>query len=236
MATAKKNAVSKVKEAIKNLPAFMAADKNAGNENVNHEDLAIPRILLLQDLSPQVKGSSKVPGANPGKFFNTATNDTYETIRCINLHYYRDFPVFLKRAHGGGFIAGFDSQEDADNYIKSLDASEKYDVVDTAHHFLLILDENNKVVSQADFTMSSTKHKFSRAWNGRLLATEAPRFGTIWTLRPIEEQNQKGVFYNITITDPPEWADEALFEEAKKAYAVVSKMKSGDINKVRGAE
>ena len=70
----KKNEVA-VKE--ENLPvAFasdMMADAGMGFENVSANDVAIPYLKILQALSPELRGATKVAGAEEGLIINTVT-------------------------------------------------------------------------------------------------------------------------------------------------------------------
>ena len=52
------------------------ADANAGSQNISQEDLALPFLKVLGQLSPEVnkKNSKYAQGAEPGMIINTVTN------------------------------------------------------------------------------------------------------------------------------------------------------------------
>jgi hypothetical protein len=73
------------------------------------EDMAIPRLYLLQDMSPQVKDRDPdfVPGARPGMWLNTVTRQAFPSFRFIPIKYQRRFVGWRPRAAngtGGGLV------------------------------------------------------------------------------------------------------------------------------------
>ncbi len=63
------------------LPAYMRDTGDArGNENVDTNDLALPRFNVLQDISPQLKAKNEehIEGSAAGMIFNTLTNELYK--------------------------------------------------------------------------------------------------------------------------------------------------------------
>ena len=69
------------------------ADANAGSQNITQEDLALPFLKVLGQLSPEVnkKDSKYTAGAEPGKIYNTVTTELYNEIDVL--------PVFYKRQY-----------------------------------------------------------------------------------------------------------------------------------------
>ena len=60
--------------------ALFGNDLQKGFENMTQEDMALPFIRILGQLSPQVtEGDAKfVEGAKPGMIYNTVTNDLFD--------------------------------------------------------------------------------------------------------------------------------------------------------------
>ena len=54
----------------------MEADAQQGAQNISQEDLALPFLKILGQLSPEVnkRDGKYVEGAEPGKIINTVTN------------------------------------------------------------------------------------------------------------------------------------------------------------------
>ena len=65
----------------------MEADAQQGAQNISQEDLALPFLKILGQLSPEVnkRDGKYVEGAEPGKIINTVTNALYDSIEVVNL-------------------------------------------------------------------------------------------------------------------------------------------------------
>ena len=86
------NQVTEKKEGALSTNLF-EADANQGAQNISQEDLALPFLKILGQLSPEVnkRDGKYVDGAEPGKIINTVTNELYSNINVI--------PVFYKRQY-----------------------------------------------------------------------------------------------------------------------------------------
>ena len=76
------------------------ADANAGSQNMTQDDLALPFVRILGQLSPQVTmGDSKyIENAKPGMIYNTVTSELYDGnkgIKVIPCYYKKDYPCLL---------------------------------------------------------------------------------------------------------------------------------------------
>ena len=60
----------------------MEADAQQGAQNISQEDLALPFLKILGQLSPEVnkRDGKYVEGAEPGKIINTVTNELFDKI------------------------------------------------------------------------------------------------------------------------------------------------------------
>ena len=59
------------------------ADADAGSQKISQEDLALPFLKVLGQLSPEVnkRNGKYVEGAEPGMILNTVTNDFMTGVR-----------------------------------------------------------------------------------------------------------------------------------------------------------
>lgn len=213
-------------------PTFLAATAvagtGAGNENVTSRDMQIPRLSLLQDLSPEVNERKPefIPGAKPGMLLNKMTGQLHDQMFVINLHYTHGYSVWKKRKLGGGLFGSFSTEEQAINALeeKGMDI-EHYDVSESPVHFVLILDEDGKPTMPAIIDFPSTKNRVSRNWNS-LIASQGEnfdRFAWVWMLGSKVEANDQGQEYFNFRIDFLGAAPQELYDEAKKVYLTVSK-------------
>ena len=88
------NQVTEKKEGALAVNLF-EADANQGAQNISQEDLALPFLKILGQLSPEVnkRDGKYVEGAEPGKIINTVTNELFDKISVVPCHYKR--PVLL---------------------------------------------------------------------------------------------------------------------------------------------
>ena len=144
---------------------------NVGFENQTSQDLAIPFLGLLQDLSPQVKKKNEryIEGAEPGQFFNTVTNElmpeTTYIVPCYTEHVYVEWKP---RDSGGGFVGthGINSKIVLDakstaakfNQLNTEDGNE---LDETFYIYALLLDgpDATSAVSPIVIACNSTKIK-----------------------------------------------------------------------------
>jgi hypothetical protein len=79
-------------------------DEGVGVQGQDRDELKIPFLVLLQDLSPQVTGTKgkKVEGARAGLLYNTITDELFEALEFIPAH---SEHVFVEwRANRGGLV------------------------------------------------------------------------------------------------------------------------------------
>ena len=90
------NQVQKKEEAGALSTNLFEADANAGSQNITQEDLALPFLKVLGQLSPEVnKQNAKfISGAEPGMIVNSVTKELYDGAKGINVipvHYERQY-------------------------------------------------------------------------------------------------------------------------------------------------
>lgn len=209
------------------LPAHLQKGTGAGNENVSADDMSIPRLDIIQQLSPQIDPSSAkyIEGAKLGNIFNSLSGDLYDQCFVINLLFENKFQVFKKRSFGGGFEGSFPTEAEAFAHLDGNSLSRtQYDVSDTGIHKCLLLDENGLPDQPVLIYMSGSKMKVSKDWNSaiRLKDPRADRFASVWTLTSVPEKNRQGQPYQNMKLDFAGWAGEDLYAEAGKVYAGIT--------------
>ena len=90
-----------------------------GSEGVGTDDLSLPRLSIIQDLSPQRKKDKDeyIPGAEEGMVFNTASNQLFDKPIVIVPCYFRsEYVAWKDRKSGGGFGIACATQEETEAY------------------------------------------------------------------------------------------------------------------------
>lgn len=212
-----------------------------GSENVRTEDLVIPRLEIVQALSPQVKqGDPKYnPQARPGNLFNTVTGQLYgpDTF-IVPVFFQKMFNVWMMRktpegkALPGGFFGSYADQTEASDRAEKEGGAAKYiEVVDTPQHLCLLVDAASGTVAEIMLSMPRTKAKVSRNFNSMVRLSGGDRFSRVYRIQTTLEKNPKGDFYNYLIT-PIGQPAKPLYDRAEKLYQQVA---SG-VKKVRAHE
>jgi hypothetical protein len=210
------------------VPDFLAAYGAAGNESVGVEDIVIPRLGLIQSLSPEIDETDAkyIPGAKAGDFFNSLTRELYSSpVPVVFVDRRKEYVVFKKRSAGGGFRGSFPTEQDAKIYAATSDVpSDQLEIVETATNFGLILDGAGAVVGEIVIPMTSTKLKVDRQINSMIRLRGAARFASVFYLDSTKEKNDKGTFYNIRAVIGP-WVSQEIALAAKRMYDAIH---SGD--------
>lgn len=213
------------------VPDFLQQYGAVGNESVGVEDIVIPRLGLIQSLSPEVDDSDPkyIEGAKPGDFFNSLTREVYASpVSVVFVDRKKEYTVFKKRSAGGGFRGSFNSEAEAKIAIQTGDDPvDQMEIIETATNFGLILNGDTgrwKVVSEIVIPMTSTKLKVDRQINSMIRLRGAARFASVFFLESTKEKNDKGTFYNIKATIGP-WVSPNIAAAAKQMYDAIH---SGD--------
>ena len=225
----------------------MEADAAQGAQNISQEDLALPFLKILGQLSPEVnkRDGKYVEGAEPGKIINTVTNELYDTIQVIPAHYKRQYIEWQDRGTSTGAPVAI---HDADSDIVSQTTRGK-DYKDrlpngnyldnTASHFVLTLGDNPQT---ALISMKSTQLKVSRKWNSMMMGLKMqgkngmftpPTYSHIYKLKTVQQSNDKGTWFGWDVSRVGPISDPGIYKIAKDFGANVSK---GDVKVKHGEQ
>lgn len=192
-----------------------------GNEEVGNA-LAIPRIKLLQKMSPEVdKYSPKyVEGAEPGAFINSITGEVYgDELYALNLKFKVEYVVWRNLDIGGGLLGNFTSQAEAEEAVAAQEKPSDYEIKDTHTHVLLLKNPTTGEVSTPvlmDFTVS--KLRTSRAWNTQITTKGGDRFASLWKLKSVPVESRTGQqFMNLDV-ECLGWTTEEDYKVAEELY------------------
>ena len=223
------------------------ADANMGAQNISQEDLALPFLKILGQLSPEVnkRDGKYVEGAEPGKIINTVTNQLYDSVNVVPVFYKRQYIEWQDRGTSSGApVAIHEAGSDLINQTKR-DASYKDRLPNgnylenTANHFVLQLGDNPQT---ALISMKSTQLKVSRKWNSMMMGLKMqgknglftpPTYSHIYNLKTVQMSNDKGTWFgwDVSKVGPVEQKD--LYDMAKNFATSVGK---GEIQAKHGSE
>lgn len=205
----------------------MMADAGLGFENVSANDVAIPYLKVLQALSPELRGVTKIAGAEEGLIINTVTGQLMKEARIIPCAFKKSYVEWTPREAGGGLV-----KEHTDEKI--LEKTKKNErnqdvlpngnlIVTTAYHYVLVLADGG--FERALIAMSSTQLKKSRRWLGQMMALQVkvgdksftpPPFSHSYHVGTGMETKDANSWYGWLINDPTMVQDRNIYEAAKK--------------------
>ena len=223
------------------LPANMFEDDAAkGLGKIGQEDLALPFLKILGQLSPEVnkRDGKYVEGAEPGMIFNSVSGDLYDGVKGIDVipcFYKLEYIEWKDRGEGPGApVAIYDSSSDIMSKTKA-DASYKDRLPNgnyiekTASHFVIITGDSP---STALISMKSTQLKISRKWNSMMsgiklkgkngLYTPAS-FSHIYKLKTTQMSNDKGTWFGWEVSKVGPITDASIYQQAKTFSDSISK-------------
>ena len=223
-----KNQVAVKEEAFEivtnEIPDFLKQG-NRGAENVGTDDMIIPRIELIQALSPVRKKSDPayIEGAEEGMLYNNVTRTLYGTeVTVVPVYYTKQFLVWKDRKAGGGgsngFRGAFASKELADRAIAEL-AEEALEVSDTAQHFVLV--RNGDDWQEAVISMAKSKVKVSKRWNSLMRLSNTDSFSRAYKLSATTETNARNESYFNFNVAALGFVNKELYERAEKLYETI---------------
>ena len=223
------------------------ADANEGTQNISQEDLALPFLKILGQLSPEVnkRDGKYVEGAEPGKIINTVTNKLYDKIEVIPVFYKRQYVEWADRGTSTGapvMIHSADSdiisQTTRGKDYKDRLANGNY-LENTANHYVIYL---NDTPQQAMVSMKSTQLKVSRKWNSMMMGIKMqgknglftpPTYSHIYKLKTVQMSNDKGTWFGWDVEKVGPVGDKNIYDMAKSFATSVGK---GEIIEKHGTE
>ena len=223
------------------LPANMFEDDAAkGLGAIGQEDLALPFLKILGQLSPEVnkRDGKYVEGAEPGMIYNSVSGDLYDGVKGIDVipcFYKLEYIEWKDRGEGvGAPVAIYDSSSDIMSKTKP-DANYKDRLPNgnyiekTASHFVIIQGDSP---STALISMKSTQLKISRKWNSMMSGIKMngkngmftpASFSHIYKLKTTQMSNDKGTWFGWEVSKVGPITDGSLYDQAKSFSENISK-------------
>ena len=223
------------------------ADANQGAQNISQEDLALPFLKILGQLSPEVnkRDGKYVDGAEPGKIINTVTNKLYDSIDVIPCHYKRQYIEWQDRGQSTGAPVAI-HEADSDIISQTVRGKDYKDRLpngnyldNTANHFVIYL---NTIPTSALISMKSTQLKVSRKWNSMMMGLKMqgknglftpPTYSHVYKLKTVQMSNDKGTWFGWDVSKVGPVTDKSVYDMAKNFAISVGK---GEVEAKHGTE
>ena len=226
------------------------ADADKGSQNMTQEDLALPFLKVLGQLSPEVNKvhARYVKGAEPGMIINSVTNELYDGAKGIDV-----LPVFYERkliewqdrgAGTGAPVAIHDASSDImsqttrDKSYKDRLPNGNY-IDNTANHYVVVLGDSPQT---ALISMKATQLKISRKWNSIMMGIKLqgknglftpPTYSHIYNLKTVQMSNDKGTWFGWEVSKVGPVQDQSVYGIAKSFAEQVGK---GDVEVKHGSD
>lgn len=216
---AKKNEVAKVADA--GLPAEIDFEEDAGigQENMGTDDYAIPRLSILQALSPQLLKNKDeyIKGAEIGMIRESVANELFDGEKgfyAVPVSYRRTYIEWTLRENEGTFVADHGNDSSVMNNCKQDEKGRWINeagnqIVLTAEYFIFMVDKETGAFRPFVLTMSSTQLKKSKRFNTMINQYQVPKkaggtfnpamFYRIYHFTTIPESNNKGDWFGWDI-------------------------------------
>ena len=223
------------------LPSNMFEEDAAkGLGKIGQEDLALPFLKILGQLSPEVnkRDGKYVEGAEPGMIYNSVSGDLYDGVKGIDVipcFYKLEYIEWKDRGEGvGAPVAIYDSSSDIMSKTKP-DANYKDRLPNgnyiekTASHFVIVSGDSP---STALISMKSTQLKISRKWNSMMSGIKMngkngmftpASFSHIYKLKTTQMSNDKGTWFGWEVSKVGPVTDQSLYGQAKSFSENISK-------------
>jgi hypothetical protein len=222
------NQVASKKEGALAINMF-EADADKGSQNMTQEDLALPFLKVLGQLSPEVnkRDGKYVEGAEPGKIINTVSNELYDQINVLPVFYKRKYIEWQDRGTSTGAPVAI-HEADSDIISQTTRGKDYKDrlpngnyLENTADHFVILMGSSPQT---ALISMKATQLKVSRKWNSMMMGIKMqgknglftpPTYSHIYTLKTVPMSNDKGSWFGWDVSKVGPIEDKAIYEIAK---------------------
>ena len=200
-------------------PTWLDADSRRGTENMQREDIQLPRVALAQPLSPQVVDvMQRIEGLNVGNMFNALTGDILGNGPLLFM------PVFADRARGvqfkdikdGGGVLDFDVPlDDPRMQFTTNDKGERVKPTATKFYdYVVVLLESAELVA---ISFKGMGLKVAKQLNGLINARKADMFAGRYSLTS-KVVSKGGFTYATFEVKNAGWVTEEQFAVGAKYY------------------
>lgn len=191
----------------------LAGQSNVGMEDADRDSFAIPFLVILQKMSPQLDRNDPeyIEGAKDGQILNTATRQVYdgeEGIIVSAVAFKRSFTKWGLREKGGGYKGEYPPSDPivmttkTDEKNRNILPNGAEQLVDTRLHGVLLFAGEGEPQASL-ISMTSTNIKASKRWmtdmREKQKVDQLPTFAHLYKLTTIPDSNDQGSWYKWKI-------------------------------------
>lgn len=205
------------------MPEWMNPTSNRGSEEVKSTDMVLPRLEIVQALSP-IKETNE--DAKEGYLFNSVTQNVFgDMVYFVPVYFRLEYLIWKDQNKGGGFFGSFSSEAEAKARFSEVvaggeDAAD-LEIVDTPVHYGLRIEPDLSVVEQIVISMAKTKSKISRKWNAMIQIAGGDRFSRVYKISTFRDENRKGQKFFNFVVQPAGFVPQAVYKEAERMYGIL---------------
>ena len=224
--------------------ALFGDDAAKGFENMTQDDLALPFLRILGQLSPQVtEGDAKyVEGAKPGNIYNTVTSELFDGkkgIKIIPCYYKKDYPEWSDRGDGPGAPVAVHLPNSPVIATGKRDGSKirlpNGNYLEETASYYVMAETKTGGYTPALISMKSTQLNVSKKWNSMMKTIQIPdgnggfaippMHGVVYNLASTLQKNDKGSWYGWVVN-----MERIMGSEDKSLY-IMCKDFNGNVSK-----
>ena len=213
------------------VPDYIKQGESRGSENVGADDIVIPRLEVVQALSPCVKEGDPAFNelARPGMLMNSVTKQLYgKEVMVVPVYYTKQWLVWKARKDKagkpleGGFFGSFPDEFAAKERAEEEGGVEgNIEIIDTPQHLCLIINPTGFSIDEVMISMPRTKAKISRQWNSMVRLAGDDRFSRVYRITTQLEKKAQGDYYNFAIAQSG-FPNQRLYKRAEELYVQIA--------------
>jgi len=204
-----------------------------GFENIDRGDILLPRILLLQPMSPQVMEMDEKPGT---LFLNLSNKNIGDKIRITPVLHYRSRIKWIPKDDGGGIdCSAQDAKVPSSNKYSENCASCKYkDWDDTKKdkkeqapectmydNFVVMVNDGSEPVI---LSMAKSQAKVAKKFYSMAAIKGGDFFDFEYSLTVVKEKKDDKTFFNFSIADTGKKTSDDRRVQCEQLWASLSKV------------
>lgn len=208
-------------------PEFLKVNSGRGLEDINRQDLVLPRLSICQSMTPQRKKTDLgyIDGLEEGQFFNSLTGEIYpEELRFIPVLVFKSRLYFTPMEEGGGLLcqsldakSGQLSPKGCDVCPHSAWQGENSPDCTLLYNYAGILLPTRELIV---VSLKTSGIKTAKQWNSIMRLKQVDSFAGIYRLSTSLQKNNAGEWYTLQVK-PTAWVDEDTFKFCSELFATL---------------